>query len=90
MEFGVEAPSSPAKDTSWELTSISLSSVPAQARSSARVINVRYSSKLQQLNHNRSVLLALVSHELQTPIAIIKAYANTLARADQGGARCGA
>jgi PAS domain S-box-containing protein len=46
------------------------------------VINVRDSSKLQQVNHIRSVLLALVSHELQTPIAIIKAYASTLARAD--------
>jgi len=46
------------------------------------VINVRESSKLQQVNHIRSVLLALVSHELQTPISIIKAYASTLARAD--------
>ncbi len=46
------------------------------------VVNVRDSSKLQQVNHIRSVLLALVSHELQTPISIIKAYASTLARAD--------
>ncbi len=46
------------------------------------VINVRDASKLQQVNHIRSVLLALVSHELQTPISIIKAYASTLARAD--------
>ena len=46
------------------------------------IVNVRDASKLQQVNHIRSVLLALVSHELQTPISIIKAYANTLARAD--------
>ena len=46
------------------------------------VVNVRDASKLQQVNHIRSVLLALVSHELQTPISIIKAYASTLARAD--------
>ncbi|MBN1152125.1 MAG: PAS domain-containing protein [Dehalococcoidia bacterium] len=57
-----------------------------QASSSGKlqraVVNVRDSSKLQQVNHIRSVLLALVSHELQTPISIIKAYASTLARAD--------
>ena len=46
------------------------------------VVNVRDANTLQQVNHIRSVLLALVSHELQTPISIIKAYANTLARAD--------
>ncbi len=46
------------------------------------VVNVRDSSKLQQTDHIRSTLLALVSHELQTPISIIKAYASTLARPD--------
>ncbi len=46
------------------------------------VVNVRDAGKLQQVNHIRSVLLALVSHELQTPISIIKAYASTLARSD--------
>ncbi len=46
------------------------------------VINVRDLSQLHQVNHIRSVLLASVSHELQTPISIIKAYANTLARPD--------
>ena len=46
------------------------------------VVNVRDAAKLHQVDHIRSVLLALVSHELQTPIAIIKAYASTLARAD--------
>ena len=46
------------------------------------VINVRDLSQLHQVNHIRSVLLASVSHELQTPISIIKAYANTMARPD--------
>ncbi len=48
----------------------------------AAVVNVRDLGQLHQVNHIRSVLLASVSHELQTPISIIKAYANTLARAD--------
>ncbi len=46
------------------------------------VINVRDVSRLHQPDHIRSTLLDLVSHELQTPISIIKAYASTLARAD--------
>jgi PAS domain S-box-containing protein len=46
------------------------------------VVNVRDASKLHQIDHIRSVLLASISHELQTPISIIKAYASTLARAD--------
>ena len=48
----------------------------------AAIVNVRDLGQLHQVNHIRSVLLASVSHELQTPISIIKAYANTLARAD--------
>lgn len=55
----------------------------SQAGMPARtVVNVRDASKLQQVDHIRSTLLALVSHELQTPISIIKAYASTLARTD--------
>ena len=46
------------------------------------VVNVRDVSLPDQANYLRSVLLALISHELQTPIAIIKAYASTLARVD--------
>jgi len=46
------------------------------------VVNVRDASNLHQADHIRSVLLASISHELQTPIAIIKAYASTLSRAD--------
>jgi PAS domain S-box-containing protein len=46
------------------------------------VVNVRDISRLRQVEDMRSTLLASVSHELQTPISIIKAYASTLARPD--------
>ena len=46
------------------------------------VVNVRDASKLHQTDRVRSALLTSISHELQTPISIIKAYASTLARAD--------
>jgi len=46
------------------------------------VVNVRDISRLRQVEDTRSALLATVSHELQTPISIIKAYASTLARTD--------
>ena len=46
------------------------------------VVNIRDISRLRQIENLRSALLATVSHELQTPISIIKAYASTLARSD--------
>ena len=46
------------------------------------VVNVRDVSRLRQLERMRATLLATVSHELQTPISIIKAYASTLGRPD--------
>jgi len=46
------------------------------------VVNVRDISRLRQIENLRSALLATVSHELQTPISIVKAYASTLARSD--------
>jgi PAS domain S-box-containing protein len=46
------------------------------------VVNVRDISRLRQVENIRSTLVATVSHELQTPISIIKAYASTLARGD--------
>ncbi|MCX6000855.1 MAG: PAS domain S-box protein [Chloroflexi bacterium] len=51
------------------------------------VVNARDITRLRQVENLRSALLATVSHELQTPISIIKAYANTLARADAGWSR---
>jgi PAS domain S-box-containing protein len=49
---------------------------------STTVVNVWDISRLRQIEGMRSALLAAVSHELQTPISIIKAYASTLARSD--------
>jgi len=46
------------------------------------VVNVRDISRLRQVERMRTALLVTVSHELQTPISIIKAYASTLARPD--------
>ncbi len=46
------------------------------------VVNVREITSLTEIEDLRSSLLSKVSHELQTPIAIIKAYASTLARPD--------
>lgn len=46
------------------------------------VVNVRDISRLRQVERMRAALLATVSHELQTPISIIKAYASTLGRPD--------
>ena len=46
------------------------------------VVNLRDISRLRQVERLRSTLLATVSHELQTPISIIKAYASTLGRPD--------
>ena len=48
----------------------------------AAVLNIRDISRLLRTEGLGSMLLARVSHELQTPISIIKAYAGTLARPD--------
>ena len=49
---------------------------------STTVVNVWDISRLRQIEGMRAALLDTVSHELQTPISIIKAYASTLARSD--------
>jgi PAS domain S-box-containing protein len=46
------------------------------------VVNIRDITRLRQIEDMRAAFLATVSHELQTPISIIKAYASTLARSD--------
>jgi PAS domain S-box-containing protein len=46
------------------------------------VVNCRDITRIRELENLRSVFLSIVSHELQTPIAIIKGYADTLARPD--------
>jgi len=46
------------------------------------VVNVRDISRLREIERLRSTFLSMVGHELQTPLAIIKGYASTLARSD--------
>ena len=46
------------------------------------VINVRDITRSRESEELRSTFVSVVSHELQTPIAIIKGYASTLARED--------
>jgi len=46
------------------------------------VINLRDITRLREVENLRSTLLSAVSHQLQTPISIIKGYANILARRD--------
>lgn len=46
------------------------------------VLNVRDITRTREAEELRTTFVSVVSHELQTPIAIIKAYASTLARED--------
>jgi PAS domain S-box-containing protein len=46
------------------------------------VLNVRDITRSREAEELRSTFVSVVSHELQTPIAIIKGYASTLARED--------
>jgi PAS domain S-box-containing protein len=46
------------------------------------ILNVRDVSDERQQEEQRSTFISVISHELQTPIAIIKGYASTLARTD--------
>src|SRR6266849_1285266 len=46
------------------------------------ILTVRDISREREQEEQRSTFISVVSHELQTPIAIIKGYASTLARPD--------
>ncbi|HLI06669.1 MAG TPA: ATP-binding protein [Ktedonobacteraceae bacterium] len=46
------------------------------------ILNVRDITREREEEEQRSTFISVVSHELQTPIAIIKGYASTLARPD--------
>jgi PAS domain S-box-containing protein len=46
------------------------------------VVNVRDISRIREMENLRSVFLSMLGHQLQTPLSIIKGYANTLARSD--------
>ncbi len=46
------------------------------------VLNVRDITRTRESEELRTTFISVISHELQTPIAIIKGYASTLARED--------
>jgi len=46
------------------------------------ILNVRDLTRERQQEEQRSTFISVISHELQTPIAIIKGYASTLVRSD--------
>lgn len=46
------------------------------------ILNVRDLTRERQQEEQRSTFISVISHELKTPIAIIKGYASTLARRD--------
>lgn len=46
------------------------------------VANVRDISRLREAEELKQTLLSIISHELKTPVSIIKGYAGTLARED--------
>lgn len=46
------------------------------------ILTVRDISREREQEEQRSTFISVISHELQTPIAIIKGYASTLARTD--------
>src|SRR5205823_14148227 len=46
------------------------------------ILNVRDVTLEREQEEERSTFISVISHELQTPIAIIKGYASTLARTD--------
>ena len=46
------------------------------------VVNVRDMTRVRETEDMRSTFLSMLGHQLQTPLAIIKGYTNTLARPD--------
>ena len=46
------------------------------------IANVRDITRLQEAEELKQTLLSVISHELKTPVSIIKGYADTLARED--------
>ncbi len=54
---------------------------PEQAPLNA-VVNVRDMTRVREVENMRSTFLSMLGHQLQTPLAIIKGYTNTLSRDD--------
>lgn len=54
----------------------------ARGEPTSGILTVRDITRERQQEEQRSTFISVISHELQTPIAIIKGYASTLARID--------
>ncbi|MFI5271892.1 MAG: sensor histidine kinase [Ktedonobacterales bacterium] len=72
-----------ARDGQSVFTSVTAAAVTAPLGQLVTcVLNVRDITKSREADELRDTFVSVVSHELQTPIAIIKGYASTLARED--------
>ncbi len=56
--------------------------VSAEGEPINAVVNVRDISKLREMENFRETILSMLGHELQTPLAIIRGYTETLSRTD--------
>lgn len=54
----------------------------AEGRPVNAVVNVRDISKIKEMENFRDTILSMLGHELQTPLAIIQGYTDTLSRQD--------
>lgn len=72
-----------ARDGQQVYVSVTAAAVRSpQGQPISGVLNVRDITRSREAEELRSTFVSVISHELQTPIAIIKGYASTLARTD--------
>ncbi len=72
-----------ARDGQLFIVSVTTSCVySARGEPMNGILNVRDITREREQEEQRSTFISVISHELQTPIAIIKGYASTLARTD--------
>ncbi len=74
-----------SRDGQQVIVSVTASCVPGMhGEPVIGILNVRDITRIHEQEEQRSTFISVISHELQTPIAIIKGYASTLARSDAG------
>ncbi len=72
-----------ARDGQRVIVSVTAAAVRSpQGQPISGVLNVRDVTRTREAEELRTTFTSVISHELQTPIAIIKGYASTLARED--------
>lgn len=72
-----------ARDGQRVIVSVTAAAVRSpQGQPISGVLNVRDITRTREAEELRTTFTSVISHELQTPIAIIKGYASTLARED--------